>query len=285
VVRVDVIEIAERDGEPLRGDLYRPAGEGPWPCIVMLHGGAFAKGSRASYARWGRFLAANGYAALAADYRLSTRDRTTYPEAIVDAKAAVRRLRRAGEELGIDPERLGAMGGSAGGYLAAMVALTADDPSFVEPDPTIASTSDRVSVVVPMAGLLDLVAGWGWDRVHRPPDDQTLEWFLGGDPESALERWVDASPLALATTERGRGTRWLIAYGTEDDVAPADLHARPMIDALKVAGATVRTVPLVGAPHFWYMEGAVDASNPYAELMGKRLLTFLETWSGWTADG
>ena len=279
-----VIDIVDRDGERLRGDLYRPAGEGPWPVLVLLHGGAFTKGSRSSYARWGRFLAVHGYASLAAEYRLTTPDRPGYPAAVLDAKAAVRRLRLAAEGLGLDAARIGVIGGSAGGYLAAMVALTAGDPAYREPDPALAAASDHVSVAVPMAGLLDLEAGWAWDREHRDPADQTLEWFMGGRPADDPERWARASPLRLATPDRARGTRWLIAFGTEDDVAPADLHARPMLDALKVAGALVRTVPLVGAPHFWYMEGDVDATNPYAELMGRRLLTFLETWSGWHVD-
>ncbi len=273
------LRVASHDGVELLADAYIPAGPGRYRAFVLLHGGAFTKGSRASYARWGRFLAAHGYVGLAADYRLATPTRTTYPEAIFDAKAAVQFLRHSADELSVDAGRIGAMGGSAGAYLAAMLALTDGDPRFANPyRDGFDDVSARVDVVVPMAGVFDMLASWEFDRRHRPPGELSAEAFLGGTPLSSRARWYEASPIYHASEQRARGTRWLIAWGTEDDVTPPAEHSIRFADTLKLAGALVRLVPIVGAPHFWYMEGEVDQTNPYAEHMAVRLLTFLDTW-------
>jgi acetyl esterase/lipase len=269
--------IAERDGATLKADAYLPVGpSAPRPAFVLLHGGAFTKGSRSSYARWGRFLAAHGYVGLASDYRLATNERPSYPAAIGDAFAAVEYLRSYAGELRVDPERIGVMGGSAGGYLAAMLTLVGAGPG--------ADPSGRPTVAVPMAGTFDMLARWDHDRVSRPSEERTAQAFLGGSPFSDRARWYEASPIFHASEANAKGTRWLIAWGTEDDTTPPAQHSIPFARALEQAGALVRRVPIVGAPHYWYMEGEVDASNPFAELMGRRLLSFLETWCGWGPD-
>jgi acetyl esterase/lipase len=275
------LRVANHDGVELLADAYMPAEPGRYRAFVLLHGGAFTKGARGSYARWGRFLAAHGYVGLAADYRLATATRTAYPEAIYDVKAAVQFLRKSADEFFVDPGRIGAMGGSAGAYLTAMIALTDGDPRFENPYPDeFDNVSARVDVAVPMAGTFDMLAHWEFDRSHRPPSEQSAEAFLGGTPLSARDRWYEASPIYHASEQRARGTKWLIAYGTEDDVSPPAEHSIRLADTLKLAGALVRLVPIVGAPHFWYMEGEVDQTNPYAEHMALRLLNFLETWGG-----
>ena len=276
----DVV-FATHGGEDLPADLYLPAGPGPFPAFVLLHGGAFTKGSRTSYSNWGRFLAAHGIVALSADYRIATATRTTYPEAILDAKAAVAWLRGSATALRIDPDRIGVLGGSAGGYLAAMVALTARDPRFALPDGgPFTGVPTHVDVVVPMAGLFDLPAWWLYGA-HRAPDDTPLEWYLGGTPLDLRERYFEASPLVHASTANVRGTRWLIAWGTRDEVAEPETQSVPFSEAVKLAGAQVRVVPIEGAPHYWYMEGEVDGSNPFNDFVGRRMLTFLRGTCGW----
>jgi acetyl esterase/lipase len=273
---------AEHDGEALHADAYLPDGEGPFPAFVLLHGGAFTKGDRASYAEWGRFLAAQGYVALSADYRLATAGRATFPEAVLDARAAVQFLRASATDLRVDPSRIGVLGGSAGGYLAAMVGLTAEEPAFANPYPDpFRDVSAAVSVVVVMAGLVDLIKTWIHDRTLRPPGDAPIEAFLGGTPLTSRRRYFEASPLFHASEANARGTRWLIAWGTNDEVVPPDDHALALAGQLQLAGALVRLAPIVGAPHFWYMEaGPDDAGSASAHLAG-RLLGFLRTWCGW----
>lgn len=286
-LRYSVIEqldlpVGIHDGVELRADAFTPDGEGPFPAFVMVHGGAFVKGDRSSYAPWGRFLAANGYAALSASYRLATTERTTYPEAIWDIKAAVQLLRGSAGELRVDPARIGIMGGSAGGYLAAMIALTAGDPVFANPYPdAFADLSAAVSVVVPMAGLIDLVACWEYDRISRPPGDQPLERYLGGTPLTERRRYYEASPIFHASTGNAKGTRWLITWGTADEVVPPGSNSEALVRELQLAGALVRTAPIPGAGHFWYMEGEVMEPGSISAHFAPRLLGFLRTWSGW----
>jgi acetyl esterase/lipase len=285
--RYGVIERSARlfaihDGEELRADAYVPDATGPFPAFVLVHGGAFTKGSRASFASWGTFLAAHGFVALSADYRLATPDRTTYPECVWDIKAAIQHLRGSAAELRVDPARVGVLGDSAGGYLAAMIGLTGRMASFDNPYPDpFRSLSAAVDVVVPIAGLYDLVAAWGHDRTLRPPDYRPLEQFLGGPPTVVRDRYVEASPLTYATAENANATHWLIAWGTHDEVVPPAEHSVALAGQLQRAGALVRRMPLVGAPHFWEMETGADEPGSYNAAFANRLLGFLNTWCGW----
>jgi acetyl esterase/lipase len=274
--------LAEHDGEPIYGDAWLPDGEGPFPAFVLLHGGAFTKGTRVSYTHWARFLASRGYVALSADYRLATAARTTYPEAIFDCKAAVQFLRGRATDLRVDASRIGILGGSAGAHLAAMVALTADERAFANPyDDPHRDLSAAVSVVVSMAGLFDLVKAWAHDRTLRPPGDAPLELFLGGTPLTERRRYFEASPLFHASERNARGQRWLISWGTNDEVAPPADHSLALAGQLQLAGAVVRLAPIVGAPHFWYMEAGPDEPGTVSADLGGRLLGFLRTWCGW----
>jgi acetyl esterase/lipase len=273
---------AVHDGEELRADAWLPAGAGPFPGFVLLHGGAFTKGSRSSYEPWGRYLAARGYVCLSADYRLARPGRTTYPEALWDAKAAVQFVRGMGPRLKVDPGRIGALGGSAGAYLAAMVALTSAEPDFTNPyDDEFAAEDAGVSVAVPMAGTFDMIRRWQFDRAARPADEQVAETFLGGTPFDQRRRYYEASPLFHASAQNARRTKWLIAWGTEDDVTPPGDHSVALAEQLKLAGAVVRLVPIVGAPHFWYMDSDPDEPASYSGHMADRLIGFLRTWSRW----
>jgi acetyl esterase/lipase len=71
------VRFATHDGQELFADAYVPGAAGPRPGFVLLHGGAFTKGTRTSYAPWSRYLATRGYVALTADYRLATQGSPT----------------------------------------------------------------------------------------------------------------------------------------------------------------------------------------------------------------
>jgi acetyl esterase/lipase len=274
--------LAVHDGEALLGDAFIPDGGGPFPGLVLVHGGAFFKGSRASFASWGRFLASHGYVALSADYRLAAPGRTTFPACIWDVKAAVQHLRASAEELRLDPARVGIMGDSAGGYLAAMVGLTAREPRFRNPYPgPLQAERDAVDVVVPIAGLFDLAQAWRHDQRLRPPGLQPLELFLGGSPMEQRGRYVEASALTYVTAGNVRGTKWLISWGTHDEVVPPEDHSMILAAELRRAGGLVRIDPIPGAPHFWEMETEAAEPGSYNAHFAGRLLTFLRTWSSW----
>jgi len=124
------IFFAEHDGVKLFGDFYAPKGLDKAPVLVAVHGGGWQVGNRKFYSNLGPYLAKNGYAVFAIEYRLMKPDVKTYPGAVYDTKAAVQYVRAKAGELGIDPERIGMVGDSAGAHLSALVALAGEEPAF-----------------------------------------------------------------------------------------------------------------------------------------------------------
>jgi acetyl esterase/lipase len=129
VTRAD-IQFAEHDGTRLVGDLYSPKGLDKAPVLVGVHGGGWQIGDRKFYTHWGSYLASNGYALFAIEYRLMKSGLKTYPGAVYDVKAAVQYVRARAGELGVDPDRVALMGDSAGAHLSALVALAGEEPEF-----------------------------------------------------------------------------------------------------------------------------------------------------------
>jgi acetyl esterase/lipase len=115
MTRNDIL-FAEHDGVRLLGDFYAPKGVEKAPVLVAVHGGGWQVGNRKFYTNWGRYLAKNGFAVFAIEYRLMKPDVKAYPGAVYDTKAAVQYIRANADELGIDPERSGTVGDSAGAH-------------------------------------------------------------------------------------------------------------------------------------------------------------------------
>src|SRR5690348_9292666 len=98
----------ERDSGPLQMDIYRPKGKGPFPGMLVVHGGAWRVGTRGQLAAVAVSLAKNGYTAAAISYRLAPRDK--FPAQIFDCQAAVRWMRSHADELKLDPTHIGGFG-------------------------------------------------------------------------------------------------------------------------------------------------------------------------------
>ena len=157
------IPYAEHGGVRLVGDLYLPEGRGKAPVVVAFHGGAWRSGNRAFYRYWGPFLARNGYALFTVDYRLGKPGR--YPAAVQDARAAVQFVRAKADEFHIDAERIALMGDSAGGHLAALLALAADRFTAAHGDDANATIPVDVKAVVGFYGIYDMLAQWNHDTL------------------------------------------------------------------------------------------------------------------------
>lgn len=125
----------------------------PRPAIINVHGGGWTAGSRKEQGMplLGH-LAANGWVGINIDYRLSPR--ATWPDHIVDVKRAIAYVREHAAEFGIDPHFIAITGGSAGGHLSALAALTANDP-VLQPGFEDADTS--VAACVPFYGVYDFI--------------------------------------------------------------------------------------------------------------------------------
>jgi acetyl esterase/lipase len=224
--------------EPLLLDVFRqPARAAPRPAIVLVHGGGMWTGSRADMADPARQLARAGYVAFAVDYRLvdAAAARHRWPAQLDDVQLAVRWVRANAGRYGVDPERVGAYGWSAGGQLAALLGerdtrdlalANADYPS-------------RVACVVDLAGDVDLTA------YSLPPALDEVVALLGGTPAEVPARYRDVSPLSWIDT---RTAPFLVIHGLHDDVVPITQSQR-LVSALRAAGVQVEYTELPGAGH------------------------------------
>jgi acetyl esterase/lipase len=264
---------AEHDGTKLVGDLYRPKGRAKAPVLVAIHGGGFQFGSRAAYTYWGAFLARNGYAVFAIDYRLGKPG--AYPAAVYDGKAAIQFLRAKAAEFDIDPDRIGLMGDSAGAYLAALLALAGDQFNSAYRDDANAATSADVKAVVGFYGAYDMLAQWSHD-LKTSPRNIFVEKFLGAAPMENRRLYFEASPISYATVDRNK-VRFLLIHGTNDDIVDPESQSGAFLAALSQAGFFVRRVIIPGAGHFWASDPFESEPHSYSATAVPRLMRFLDS--------
>jgi ribose transport system ATP-binding protein len=227
------------DGQDLRLDIMAPAGEGPFPVIVTIHGGAWLAGDKASNRPLMERLVAAGYVAVSPQYRFCPK--VIFPAQVHDVKAAVRWARSHAEELRADPDHIGAVGFSAGGHLSLMLGVTDGDDGLEGEIPADAPSS-RVQAVVNYFGPTDMAAD-DIPAVSKP----LLRDFLGGEPKEKPEAAKDASPLTFVTKD---DPPTLTYQGTKDPLVP-HTQAVKLADAQTAAGAPGRVELLIGAGHGW----------------------------------
>jgi len=244
------IEYSNPDSEHLKLNLARPKeGAGPFPAIICIHGGGFRAGSRDGYDKLCMKLAQNGYVAVTVSYRLAPK--YPFPAAVHDVKAGVRWLRENADKYKIDPNRIGATGGSAGGHLAQFLGVTAGLARFEGADSP--RQSSRVQCVVNVYGPSDFTQSYG----KSVDAAEVLPLFLGGNLEKARHEHIIASPLYWVTPE---ASPTLCIHGTDDKYV-AHEQAVWLTDRLKDADVPVELLSLPGAGHGFKGEDAVKAEQ------------------------
>jgi acetyl esterase/lipase len=269
------VQYVVHGGESLKGHLYLPAGPGPHPAVIGIHGGGWQLRNSDNYQYWGPWLAERGHALFAPDYRLCTAERKSFPEAMQDIRAAVQWLKGSAGELRIDPERIALMGDSAGGHLAALVALAGEHPLFKDgnADDPFGTLSTRVKAVVPVYGVFDLYQQWRHDLLARTRDPIT-EKLLGVSAIDDKLAYFEASPLSYVSG-RDNGSAFLVVWGTGDDIVDCQSQSETFLEALKQARFYARPVVLPGAPHFWCAD-PIDEPGSHTGFLAPRLLRFLQ---------
>jgi acetyl esterase/lipase len=273
-IKADIV-FAEHDGVKLLGDLYLPKGVGKAPVLVAAHGGGWQLGDRKFYRNWGNYLAKHGYAVFAIEYRLMKPGLGTWPGVVGDCKAAVQFVRGRANDLGVDPDRIGMIGDSAGAHLSALVALAGEELPFFGQylnDP-YAAVPARVAAVIGFYGVYDMAAQWEHDQISRPRDPIT-EKLLGCSPMVSRKAFFEASPLSYATVDKN-SARFLLIYGREDDIVDPATQSEKFLTALKQAGFFARTIVVPGAGHFWSVD-PVEEPGSFGAYAGPRMLRFLE---------
>jgi acetyl esterase/lipase len=231
------------DGEDLKLDLARPAeGDGPFPAIIAIHGGGWRHGSKDQMRGASSEFASRGYVAIAPQYRFCPK--STFPAQVYDVKAAVRWLKSHAKQYNVNPERIGAIGFSAGGHLALMLGLTGPADGL-EGDAASDAPSTKIHAVVNYFGPTDLGAD-DIPAVSLP----LVHDFLGGSAKEKPDEAKKASPLTFVTKD---DAPVLTFQGTKDPLVPYS-QAIKLTDALTGAGVPGRVELLLGAGHGWQGE-------------------------------
>ncbi len=242
-------------GEELTLNLARPdKANGPLPCIVVIHGGAWRAGNKAGHDRQTWDFAQRGYVSATVGYRFCPK--YVFPAQVEDVKCAVRFLRANADKFGIDPKRIGAVGFSAGAHLSMMLGVMGKDDGM-EGNGGNPDQPSQVQAVVSYFGPTDLLASDIPDR-SMP----LLKDFVGGTQTEKPEGHKRASPITYVSTG---DAPTLIFQGTKDPLVP-HTQAYKMIDALTAAGVPGRAEFLVGAGHGWAgkdLERTVAETNAF----------------------
>jgi acetyl esterase/lipase len=244
-------------------DLFAPTGATgrPYPGVLIIHGGGWRSGSRTMETPMARALASAGYVTAVVEYRLS--GEAHYPAGVHDLKAAVRWMRAHAAKYGIDPQRLAAMGPSAGGTLAALLGATGDRKEL-EGNGGFLHVSSAVQAVVDIDGVVDFTdsAESGKDLDPAKPSAGRL-WF-GYTYADRPDLWREASALNWVTPV----TPPFAFINSSLDRFHAGRD--PMIARLTALGiySEVHTIP--NTPHpFWLM-------HPWFEQTVKLAAGFLD---------
>lgn len=228
-------------------DLYRPVkrDDTPLPVVVVIRGGAWKRGDKEGFGPMAAALAKRGMAAVCIEYRAS--GEALFPAAVQDTKAAIRWVRANAEANGLDPDAVGAIGGSAGAHLAVYAGLTRDDAQL-EGEGGHPEMSSTLSAVVGLA----TPAVFGERRGNR-----ALVEFLGVTFEDDAEVWRRADPAQYVESSSPPA---LFIHSAADNVVPFKNSVK-LTQLYGEAGVPVELVLIPDAPHaFWNFTAWFDDS-------------------------
>ena len=247
------VTYAERDSGPMKADVYVPRGDGPFPGVLVVHGGAWRMGSRSQLGGVAQLLAEHGFTAVAISYRLAPQYK--FPAQIDDCKSAVRWMRSNAAAWKIDPEHIGGFGYSAGAHLVSLLGTTS-------PEDGLEGVSEAATL--PSTRLQAIAAGGApCDFRPLPPDEDFLAFWLGGSRGTMPEQYRLASPAAFITAD---DPPFFFFHGENDQLVPL-MSPTQMQRALAAAGvsAELYTVPKLGHLACCMDRGAIERSVAFLE--------------------
>lgn len=239
-----------------RGDLYQPAAPGPHPAVVLIHGGSWRSGHKTELRRLGVDLAAHGYTCFSIDYDTH---RHSFPISWQESRDAVRFLRSHAVAYGVDANRIAVLGTSAGGQLAALLALAPEGPApeSLQSGPALAPSQTAVAPPSPPAALTAAPApdtipvaaavlfNGGYD-LH--PRHWLLRRYLGGNCDQIPRVCDDASPDFHV---HPGAPPIFVGHGTQDHLIPYS-QATTFVGLLQAAHDPVTPYNATGAGHSYW---------------------------------
>jgi pectinesterase len=242
-------------------DLYRPKSRSKnLPAMVCIHGGGWMNGQRNNYTVFAKSVALKGFVAVTIDYRLS--GEAKFPAAIHDCKAAVRWLRANAKKYGLNPNKIAAIGSSAGGHLAALLGTSAGVPEL-EGRGGNANQSSAIQVALPWAAQTDLTVERIRLKSEATTGKQLYRNFLGGSYTTHAAQYALASPIKYLDKQ---DPPFHFICGELDVPSTRAVDFRKKLDAMGIpSGLHV----IDGAPHGfsrrqdWFTE-ALDRAMTFA---------------------
>ncbi len=248
-------------------DIRRPKDRdlGKAPVLIQIHGGGWTIGNKEQQ---GLLLmnrmAQQGWVCVSANYRLAPKH--LFPTQIVDVKRAIAWVHENIAEFGGDPSYVVITGGSAGGHLASLAALT---PGLADYQPGFEDSDTSVSGCVPFYGVYDL----GGITEHRSAVDMRDRFLgprvFGKDPRTHLDHFVQASPLAQVGAH---APDFFVIHGSNDTVVSVN-QARAFVAALREkSDASVTYAELPGAQH---------AFDVFSSIRSQHTIAAVQRWLQW----
>lgn len=220
--------------------------DGSAPVLLQVHGGAWIIGHKSQQAQpLMEHMTDRGWICVSINYSLSPK--AAWPAHIVDVKRAIAWVKQHIGEYGGDPNFLAITGGSAGGHLSSLAALTANDPQF---QPGFEAADTTVQCAVPMYGVYDFINSDGTGRADMI--DYLQDYVMKSKLASNASIWEAASPMARVHAD---APPFMLVHGTNDALVPIE-QARSFADVLrKTSSQPVVFVELPGTQHafdtFW----------------------------------
>jgi acetyl esterase/lipase len=243
----------ERDSGPVQADVYVPRGEGPFPGVLVVHGGAWKMGNRSQLAGVAHLLAEHGFTAVAISYRLAPTHK--FPAQIDDCKAAVRWMRSEAARWKIDPERIGGFGYSAGAHLVSLLGTSDPGDGLEGIEPTDGLPSTRLQAVA--------AGGTPCDFRPIPADIDGLAFWLGGTPGEVPEQYRLASPATFISPD---DPPFFFFHGENDQMVPviSPIQMRAELAAAGVS-AELYVAPKLGHLACCMHREAIDMAVAFLE--------------------
>jgi len=240
--RIEIIrdQIFHQEAEfQLKLDIYRPRNtKKKHPGILQIHGGAWITGSKRQASFLMASMAALGWTCFSVSYRFSPD--IIFPEHLIDIKRALCWIRNNAEEHGLDPDFIIATGGSSGGHLASMTALTQNQPEF---QPGFEKADTSIQGCVPIYGVFNFTDPFD-EKTQFPAKARLIEMLCGGTPETQPDRYQQITP---ANWISAKTPPFLLIQG-ETDALISTIDTQGFWDALqtqKVPNSAFLRLPLV----------------------------------------
>ena len=254
-------------GRRARLDIYKPRDVdlSGAPVLLQVHGGAWTIGTKEQQ---GLLLmnrmAQQGWLCVAANYRLAPRHR--FPTQIVDVKRAIAWVHENIEQYGGDPSYLAITGGSAGGHLASLAALTAGLPDY---QPGFEDSDTSISACVSFYGVYDMAGMTETTTAVDVRDRFLAPWVFRKNAKDHLDEFVRASPLAHVDEH---APAFFVIHGSHDTLAPVP-ETRTFVEALREHSKT--TVTYAEIP------GAQHAFDVFSSIRSQHTIGAVQRWLQW----